>query len=126
MEKVERKYICVRDRQGGSFALGRTQTAEEWRQNALQWCEQDDNEEYAKFLKTLPKSKVVNEIEFMWDLEIIPIEELPIEDMWELINVIWHKEYFIRTLPQDKMTEEDKELMEYIASKTNEIFNKVV
>ena len=124
MEKVERKYICVRDKQGGEFALGRTQTAEEWRQNALQWCEQDDNEEYARFLKKLGKKHIVGEIASMWDLEIIPIEELPIEDMWKLIELIWYNEVTINALPKDTMSEDDKMLLETIVNSTNAIFGK--
>ena len=127
MEKVERKYICVADKQGGTFAVGRTQTAEEWRQNALQWCEQDDNEEYARFLKKLGKKHIVGEIASMWDLEIIPIEELPIEDMWELIDTIYCQTYKLTSfLTKEQKNEQDKEFAEYIASKTRKIYDKVV
>lgn len=127
MAKVERKYICVRDRQGGSFALGRTLTAKGWQMQAIEWALQDDNDEYADWLGGLKKSDIIDEIASMWDLEIIPIEELPIEDMWELIDTIYCQTYKLTSfLTKEQKNEQDKEFTEYIASKTRKIYDKVV
>lgn len=128
MAKFERKYICVRDRQGGSFAVGRTLTIEEWRKQALEWLYQDDAEEdYIRFIKKLNKKYVIDEIAGMWALEIIPIEELPIEEMWELIDTIYCQTYKLASLlTKEQKTEQDKEFAEYIESKTRKIYDKVV
>lgn len=70
----EKLYVCIRDLQGGSFAVGRIGTAKYWKKVALEWCEQDDSIEMAKFIKKTYKGKnlekIIDEIRITWELEI--------------------------------------------------------
>ena len=111
MKKLE-KYICVRDLQGGSFAVGRVLTTKEWLEQALEWCYQDDNEEYAKFLKKIPKKDIIGEIASVWDLQIIPIEDLPLQEMWDLFDFIDEIKFTILGVNVDKKDELVKQLVE--------------
>lgn len=68
-------YVNVGDFQGTSFAIGRTGTIEEWREQALEWLDVDDyNEEYYNYLEHLDYDKVIDEINEMWGIEIIKCE----------------------------------------------------
>ena len=111
MKNLE-KYICVRDLQGGSFAVGRVLTTKEWLEQALEWCYQDDNEEYAKFLKKIPKKDIIGEIASVWDLQIIPIEDLPLQEMWDLFDFIDEIKFTILGVNVDKKDELVKQLVE--------------
>lgn len=71
---MEQLYICTRDLQGGNFGVGRIGTVKYWKETALDWCYQDDNEEMAKFIKKTYKGKnlsnIIDEIITTWDLKI--------------------------------------------------------
>ena len=68
---MEKKYICIRDLQGGEFALGYSMTVEEWRGQAIEWAENDgDNETYEE-LEKLDTSEVLDYIREIWELEIV-------------------------------------------------------
>ena len=41
----QKKYIVIHDHQGGNFGMYRDYTPKEWKNQALEWCEQDDLEE---------------------------------------------------------------------------------
>lgn len=122
MKKLE-KYICVRDLQGGSFAVGRVLTTKEWLEQALEWCYQDDNEEYARFLKKIPKKDIIGEIASVWDLQIIPIEDLPLQEMWDLFDFIDEIKFTILGVNVDKKDELVKQLVENAMAIINKIYN---
>ena len=74
------KYICTRDLQGGSFSVGRIQTAEEWKQTAMEWCWQDDAEELMEELEKITEEKeIIDFIREIWELEINLIGENAVE-----------------------------------------------
>ena len=89
----EKKYICVKDLQGGDFAVGRIATAEEWREIALSWAWNDDNEDLLKTLKKLKKENVVAFVYDIWQIEIL---EIP-ADTLKTINFIEKKYKQIET-----------------------------
>lgn len=126
MEKEERKYICIEDLQGGSFAVGRVHTAKEWKKQALEWCEQDDNEEYYKFLKRLPLKYIIGEIASMWDLAIIPVEQLPLQEIWDLFDYVWWNEINLNSIKNKLENENDKEILENIKSGIKDIRERVL
>jgi len=68
-------YVCIRDYQGGSFGMYRAFTIEEWRENALEWCDSDDNEELYNTLKTLPQKYVIDYINDIWQIEIVKVKD---------------------------------------------------
>ena len=81
---MEKKYICVRDFQGGSFGMYRTYTAKEWGEQAMEWADSDGSE-YADqwLLENFSKNYYVNEKnEKKYNTE----EDLinAIADMWEI------------------------------------------
>lgn len=120
---LKRKFICVRDLQGGSFAVGRVLTAKEWKKQALEWCYQDDNEEYAKFLKKVPKKDIVGEIASMWDLQIIAIEDLPLQEMWDLFDFIDEVKFTLLGINADRKDELVRQLVENATMIINKIYN---
>ena len=127
MAKFERKYICVKDLQGGSFAVGRTHTIEDWRKQALEWLYQDDAEEdYIRFIKKLNKKYVIDEIASMWALKIIPIEELDIESMFYAVSLIDENAIILRKMARnyDDESDEYENLMEYIISNASVAVNE--
>ena len=71
-EKIMSKklYEVVEDLQGGEFGMGRQYTIEEWKQQALEWAWQDDAEELIEFLENMKEAKIIEFIEWVWDLKI--------------------------------------------------------
>ena len=63
-------YEVVEDLQGGEFGMGRQYTIEEWKQQALEWAWQDDAEELIEFLENMKEAKIIEFIEWVWDLKI--------------------------------------------------------
>lgn len=66
-----KKYRVTRDLQGGDFGMYRDYTLKEWREQAIEWCEMDDNYATARALKRY-EVKNCNLIDFIaevWGLE---------------------------------------------------------
>ena len=91
------KYVCTRDLQGGTFAVGSIHTVEGWKERALGWCESDDNEELADSLERITNEKdIMIFIADFWELEFMPYEEHLekiltnlveyLEDMWRVTD----------------------------------------
>ena len=65
-------YYVATDRQGTSWATGIYLTAEEWRQRALDWAENDANDAYVTELKNLEGAdddRILSFIDENWDIE---------------------------------------------------------
>lgn len=62
-------YYVSRDLQGGEFAMGRTQSIEDWRKNAMEWAWSDDNDWLIDELSILPQNEVIDFISEIWQLE---------------------------------------------------------
>lgn len=71
---MEKWYLCTADLQGGDFAVGNVGTARHWKNIARSWCESDENEELSNELWHITKDEeIINFIQEIWTLEIIPI-----------------------------------------------------
>lgn len=66
------KFICIKDLQGGDFAVGASATIEEWRKIALDWADNDNNNELYETIKKLPTKQVIEFIKEIWQIIIIP------------------------------------------------------
>lgn len=62
-------YYVSRDLQGGEFAMGRTQSIEDWRKNAMEWAWNDDMDWLVDELSILPQNEVIDFISEIWQLE---------------------------------------------------------
>lgn len=83
---MKKLYMCTRDLQGGSFGVGRIETASEWKKTAMSWAWQDDNTELASELWHIKNEKEIIEfIQEIWELEIIEISNFSAE-LIKLIN----------------------------------------
>ena len=73
----QKKYIVIHDHQGGNFGMYRDYTPKEWKNQALEWCEQDDLEEMYEFIEKEyvgeNLEKIIDEIQQTWDLEIVEL-----------------------------------------------------
>lgn len=63
------KYRVIKDLQGGCFGMDRDFTVEEWREQAIEWADMDDNEELIAVLECLKDEKVIPFIADFWELE---------------------------------------------------------
>lgn len=114
------KFICIKDLQGGEFAVGCAMTIEEWRERAMFWADSDSNEELFKSVKNLPKKYIIDFIQDIWDLEIISVNDLDIESMFEIVNDIDYINHRLEELKQNA-NETTKEVLEDILYKTEKI-----
>ena len=76
-----KRYRVVRDRQGGSFGMGRDFTADEWLQEARGWCYIDNDTDTDNFLENIQKNRsnytdkeVIGIIDEIWDLDFKEIK----------------------------------------------------
>ncbi len=65
----EIRYRVSRDLQGGEFGMYRDYTVEQWREQAMEWADMDDNDGLAETLAELPADEVIGFISEMWGLE---------------------------------------------------------
>lgn len=73
-----KKYRVIEDLQGGSFGMDRDYTIEQWREQALEWAEMDENDGLIEKLESLSESDVLPFIAEFWQLEfaeVIPDEK---------------------------------------------------
>ena len=66
----EELYYATRDYQTDGFGFYRALTIEEWREQALDWCDSDGNEELYETIKKLPKKYVLDYIQDIWTIKI--------------------------------------------------------
>ena len=70
------KYICIRDNQGGSFHVGDTMTAEEWKEWAESMNDFDEFDiEYQEKFRKLKPETAVEHIASIWDIDIVPFDK---------------------------------------------------
>lgn len=69
---MKTKYYVENDLQGGDWAMGVTQSAEQWRRTALGWAYSDENNWAIKHLKALYRKADAMILEFIsdyWQIE---------------------------------------------------------
>lgn len=87
---MEKKYIVIRDYQGGEFGMYRDYTAKEWGEQAFSWAENDDWEQPEECLLENFKSEkeLIDFIQDMWEIEIIELDKNNNEVMDFLKDII--------------------------------------
>lgn len=85
---MEKKYICIRDLQGGEFALGYSMTVGEWRGQAIEWAENDNTEETIEELEILKENEVMDYIREVWELEIVESNDFAENILFDINEVI--------------------------------------
>ena len=70
----ERLYKAI-DLQGAGFADNRQLTVEGWREQALMWCDMDEDDETYDYIELLRQDKVLEFIAGRWDLEFTEVKE---------------------------------------------------
>lgn len=71
---MEKRYRVVNDLQGGEFGMGRDFTIEEWREQAIEWADSDENDDLIDYLYCLKPEKVIDCIAEIWQLEFEQID----------------------------------------------------
>lgn len=88
-------YVGTEDHQGGRFGVGREETELDWAITALEWGDSDEmyaDEDEDFFLEVFKSGELIDWIQEIWDITIVPKEEVSEED-WGYINSI-HKSYY--------------------------------
>lgn len=88
--KNEKKYLCIKDLQGGDFAVGCLESSEGWRKIALNWCGSDDNDELYRTVEELQEKEIINFIMEIWQIEIIELSEQALQTI-NFIEKIYKK-----------------------------------
>lgn len=110
MRLRDKKYICIRDLQGGDFAVGGAGNIEFWRERAMDWASSDDNMETYYYLKYLAKKEVINFIQEFWQLEIIEVTE----ELYKVYDMIERISYEICTSYEELFGDEkEKQKQKY-------------
>lgn len=101
---MEKKYICIRDLQGGEFAVGNSMTVGEWRGQAMEWAENDGDSETYYELEKLDTNEVLDYIREIWEIEIVESNDLAENILFEISNVIdeYSREYYKTENEQEK------------------------
>ena len=76
---MEKMYKVVADLQGGTFGMYRIQSVEDWREQAIEWADSDENDFIIEELKQLPSDKVIEYISIIWQLEFKEIDIYDLE-----------------------------------------------
>lgn len=77
--ETPRKWAVIEDRQGGEFGMYRVLTAKEWLDQAMEWLEQDGNEEIEDILKrseTWTEQEIIDYIGDLWELTMAEVVEV--------------------------------------------------
>ena len=119
------KFICIRDFQNGDFAVGSVMTIEGWRDRALSWADSDGNIELYRALKKLPKKEVIEFIADIWQIEIISINDLDIENMFQLVLDIDYCTETLKDTARHSNNEHRREVLETIVKENNRIMEKL-
>lgn len=78
-------YTNTNDLQGAGFAVGRTLTLQEWREQAIEWAEMDEHFGISEQLETMPEEELIDFINEYWGIEIKDTDILTKE---EIINFL--------------------------------------
>ena len=107
---MEKKYICVRDFQGGSFGMYRTYTAKEWGEQAMQWADSDGSEYADQWLLENFKSEesLIESIQDMWEIQL---EELSLDNI-EVVEYLLNELKTLKEYELDFSNDERKWLEE--------------
>lgn len=70
-----KKYRVTEDLQGGEFGMYRDYTLKEWRDQAIEWCEMDENYTTARALKRyeIKNRDLIAFIADYWQLEFAEV-----------------------------------------------------
>lgn len=73
-KEVKKEFTCIEDRQGGTWAVGNTMTAEEWGETASTWAESDNWEDPEEpLLKNFDSEEdCIAFIDDLWEITIVP------------------------------------------------------
>ena len=85
---MEKKFMCIKDLQGGEFAVGYSMTVEEWRGQAMEWAENDNTEETIEELENLKENEVIDYIREVWELEIVESNDFAENILFDINEVI--------------------------------------
>lgn len=87
----DKLYINVHDNQGTGWALGRIGTAENWREQAMDWADSDGNDETYDELRVMNRDIIPDYVSDVWDIQLKPLSELTHEefdDLKEIMHII--------------------------------------
>ena len=72
-----KKYIVIKDYQGGEFGMYRAYTAEEWGEQAYEWADSDDWENPDKCLleNFETEKELIDFISDMWEIKIVELNK---------------------------------------------------
>lgn len=70
-----KKYICIKDYQGGEFGMYRCFTAKQWGKQAFEWADMDDWENPKECLIENFKTEegLIDFIQDIWDIKIVAL-----------------------------------------------------
>lgn len=82
-----KKYRVINDLQGADFGMGRDYTLEEWREQAIEWADMDENDGLIKLLKNTPRKELLDTIAEFWQIEFAEVKDiLKWEDIESLVE----------------------------------------
>lgn len=81
---MEKKFMCIKDLQNGNFGVGYSMTIEEWRGQAMEWAENDEDSETYEELEKLDTSEVLDYIREIWELEIVESDEFATDLLFKI------------------------------------------
>ena len=89
-----KKYINIKDKQGGEFAMYRCYTAEEWGKQAYEWADSDgwEHPENCLLSSFAKEEDLINFINDMWDIEIVE-ERKDNEELIKYLKELYLKEF---------------------------------
>lgn len=133
---MEKKFMCIKDLQNGKFGVGHCMSVEEWREQAMQWAENDGDSETYYELEKLDTSEVLDYVREIWELEIVESDDLAENILFEISNVIdeYSREYYKTENEQEKKRirdivkglEETKEIIYNELRKMDKKENKIM
>ena len=87
---MQKKYIVIRDYQGGEFGMYRDYTAKEWGEQAFTWADSDgwENPEECLLENFKNEKELIDYIQEMWDVEIVELNKNNNEVMEFLKDII--------------------------------------
>lgn len=98
---MKKYYININDYQGGTWAMGFTDTIKGWKERAIEWCESDESFELLDFIKKHKLNEdLLGIISEIWSIDIVEfnydnldtiMEKYSKEDLRFLIQDLMHK-----------------------------------
>lgn len=71
---MDKMYKVIADLQGGTFGMYRIQSIEDWREQAIEWADMDENDDLIDVLYCLKPEKVIEYIAEIWQLEFKEVD----------------------------------------------------